>query len=100
MDSLFYFLLSVVFFRNAGGTPYTSLLEQLELGEKVTNDYFFFQKNMKRMKEMLEGKTPATEKQKATIQKLWKKKFGEELEMNENITKKEVTTLFEIVNNM
>ncbi|GAB6687269.1 hypothetical protein [Bacillus cereus] len=79
---------------------YTSLLDQLELGENVTSDYFFFQNNMKRMKEMLEGKTPATEKQKATIQKLWKKKFGEELEMNENITKKEVTTLFEIVNNI
>ena len=79
---------------------YFNLLDQLEFGEDVTNDYFFFQRNMKKMKEMLEGKTPATEKQKATIQKLWKKKFGEELEMNENITKKEVTTLFEIVNNI
>ncbi|GAB6742473.1 hypothetical protein bcgnr5412_55560 [Bacillus cereus] len=79
---------------------YTSLLDQLELGENVTRDYFFFQKNMKRMKEMLEERTPATEKQKVTIQKLWKKKFGKELEMNEHITKREITTLFEIVNNI
>lgn len=79
---------------------YTSLLEQLELGGNVTTDYFFFQKNMKRMKEMLEERTPATEKQKVTIQKLWKKKFGEELEMHDHITKREITTLFEIVNNI
>ncbi|MGM2776258.1 hypothetical protein ACS2QO_27495, partial [Bacillus cereus group sp. Bce015] len=77
---------------------YTSLLDQLQLEEDIPQDYFLFQKKLSEMKKKIEEKTPATQKQIETIQRLWEKVFGEELELEGYVSKKDVSLYFEIIN--
>lgn len=79
---------------------YTDLVDQLQLEEEVPTDYFLFQKRLNEMKKMLEETTPATPKQIETIKKLWEKIFKEELELKDNVSKKEISMYFEIVDNV
>ncbi|MED1305626.1 hypothetical protein BK704_16290 [[Bacillus thuringiensis] serovar konkukian] len=82
-------------------TFFMNLVKDLGLDEDISDDYLYMKRRLTEMHEMKKEKRNeemnvkrATIKQIETIKNLWKNTFGEELEIDENISQREVQDLF------
>ncbi|MGM2776257.1 hypothetical protein [Bacillus cereus group sp. Bce015] len=77
---------------------FLNMINELGIEEEIELDYLLFQKRMTELIELHKEIKPATEKQIATVKRLWEEKFGEEIILSENVTMGEISRCFATLN--
>jgi hypothetical protein len=76
---------------------FQSLVKEMNEHIDIPSDYLLFQYRLDKLSEKYQELGPATEKQILAVQKAWKKAFGVDLHLTENVTRGEITNYFKQV---